>query len=131
MLRKLSWYVFLIVGIVIGLGAFGHGYSAMKVHEAIDQFPIVQPIYEALFVVWYMASGVMLAFGTIIVWIAVRVRAGDASSLFVKQFYLSFYVFIHALRCETKPLLGLAEPLISFQSRVRLKFKQFTIDPSR
>ena len=83
MLRRLSWYVFLIVGIVIGLGAFGHGYSAMKVHEAIDQFPIVQPIYEALFAVWYMASGVMLAFGTIIVWIAVRVRAGDASSLFV------------------------------------------------
>jgi hypothetical protein len=83
MLRKLSWYVFLIVGIVIGLGAFGHGYSAVKVHEAIDQFPIAQPIYEALFVVWYMTSGVMLAFGTMIVWISLRLKAGDVSSLFV------------------------------------------------
>lgn len=83
MLKKLSWYVFLIVGIVIGLGAFGHGYSAVKVHEAIDQFPIAQPVYEALFIVWYMASGVMLAFGTMIVWIALRLKAGDASSLFV------------------------------------------------
>jgi hypothetical protein len=83
MLRKLSWYVFLIVGIVIGLGAFGHGHAATKVHEAIDEFPIAQPIYQTIFVVWYMTSGVMLAFGAMIVWIALRLKAGDASSLFI------------------------------------------------
>jgi hypothetical protein len=94
MLRKFSWYVFLTVGIVIGLGAFGHGYSAAKVHEAIDQFPIERPIYQTLFVVWYMTSGVMLAFGTIIVWIAVRVRSGDPSSLFVARIIgVLYFVF--------------------------------------
>jgi CHASE2 domain-containing sensor protein len=83
MLRKICWYVFLIVGIIIGLGAFGHSYSAQKVHQAIDQFPISQPIYQTLFVVWYMTSGVMLAFGAILVWIALRLKAGDSGSLFI------------------------------------------------
>lgn len=83
MLKKFSWYVFLMVGIVIGLGAFGHGHSAGKVHAAIDQFPIDQTIYQTLFVVWYFASGVMVAFGVMIVWIAVRIKSGDRSSLFV------------------------------------------------
>ena len=91
MLRKLSWYVFLMVGIVIGLGAFGHGYSAVKVHQAIDELSIARPIYETIFVVWYMASGVMLAFATMIVWIAFRVSAGDANSLFVAQVIGALY----------------------------------------
>jgi|SRR5271165_102161 len=83
MLGKISWYVFLLVGIIIGLGAFGHGSSAVKVHEALDSLPIPRPIYEVLFVVWYMASGVMLAFATMIVWISLRLKAGDTSSLFI------------------------------------------------
>jgi hypothetical protein len=83
MLRNISWYVFLVVAVVIGLGAFGHGYSARKVHEAIDQFPIDPVIYRTLNIVWYFVSGSMLVFGTMLVWIGFRVRAGDASSLFV------------------------------------------------
>ncbi len=83
MLRDVSWYVFLVVGIVIGLGAFGHGYSVRKVHEAIDQFPIDHAISQTLYIVWYFASGTMLAFGATLVWTSFRLRAGDASSLFV------------------------------------------------
>lgn len=81
MLTSISWYVFLIDGILIGLGAFGHGYSAVKIHEAIDQFPIVRPIYQTIFVVWYFVSGAMLVFGGMIVWISFRLKAGDASAL--------------------------------------------------
>jgi|SRR5271165_554645 len=83
MLRNISWYVFFIVGIIVGLGAFGHGYSAVRVHESIDQFPISPPIYQTLFVVWYFVSGAMLAFGAMIVWISFRLKAGDASPLFI------------------------------------------------
>lgn len=83
MLRSISWYVFLIVGIIVGLGAFGHGYSAVRVHEAIDRFPIAPPIYQTLFVVWYFVSGAMLAFGAMIVWISFRLKVGDASALFL------------------------------------------------
>jgi hypothetical protein len=92
MLKNISWYVFLVVGIVIGLGAFGHGYSAVKVHEAIDQFPIAPPIYQTLLIVWYFVSGAMLAFGAMIVWISFRLRAGDASSLFVAYVIGAFYI---------------------------------------
>ncbi len=83
MLRSISWYVFLIVGTIIGLGAFGHGYSAVRVCEAIDQFPIPRPIYQTLFVVWYFVSGAMLAFSAMIVWISFRLKAGDPSALFI------------------------------------------------
>jgi hypothetical protein len=82
MFREASWYVFLIVSIVIGLGAFGHGYSVRRVHGAIDQFPIEPAISETLYVVWYAASANMLAFSSILIWIAFRVRAGDTSGLF-------------------------------------------------
>ncbi len=72
MLREVSWYVFLIVSvsIVIGLGAFGHGFSVRQVHGAIDQYPIEPAISQTLYIVWYAASGNMLAFGTILVWTA-------------------------------------------------------------
>jgi hypothetical protein len=92
MMKCISWFVFLVVGIIIGLGAFGHGYSVVKVHEAIDQFPIAPPIYQTLFVVWYFVSGTMLAFGAMIVWISFRLKTGDASSLFVAYVIGAFYI---------------------------------------
>ena len=72
MLRTISLYVFLIVGVVIGLGAFGHGYSVHKVHEAIDQFPIDRAMSQTLYIVWYFVSGAMLVFGATIVWTWLR-----------------------------------------------------------
>ncbi len=92
MLRSISWYVFLVVAVVIGLGAFGHGYSARKVHEALDQIPIDPNVYKTLLIVWYFVSGAMLAFGAMLVWIAFRLRAGDASALFVAYMIAAFYL---------------------------------------
>lgn len=94
MLRTISWYVFLVVAIVVGLGAFGHGYSVRKVHEAIDQFPIDPAISKTLYIVWYSVSGSMLVFGATLVWIAFRLRAGDASSLFVAFLISVFYLVL-------------------------------------
>ena len=92
MLRSISWFVFLVVAVVIGLGAFGHSYSVRRVHEAIDQFPIDPVIYKTLFIVWYSVSGAMLVFGAMLVWIAFRLRAGDAGSLFVAYMIAAFYL---------------------------------------
>jgi hypothetical protein len=83
MLRSITLYVFLIATVIIGLGAFGHGYSGRGVHGAIDQFPIDPVIHQTIYVVWYMASGTMLTFAAILFWIWFRLRARDASSLFV------------------------------------------------
>lgn len=83
MWRRLFSYVLLIVGIVIGLGAFGHGYAVRNVHAAIDQFPIDAHIRTTLYIVWYFVSGCMLLFGSMIISTWFRLRAGDAGSLFV------------------------------------------------
>jgi hypothetical protein len=82
MLRTIASYIFLIVGVVIGLGAFGHGHAVTKVHDAIDQFPIEPGIHQTLYMVWYFVSGAMLTFGATIVWVWFRLRAGSAGSLF-------------------------------------------------
>ena len=102
MIGRVSWYVFLIVGIIIGLGAFGHGYSVSQVHKAIDQFPIESAMHQTLYTVWYFVSGAMLTFGVTIVWIAFRLRAGDSSSVFsafligVLYFIFGAWAFIYS-----------------------------------
>ncbi len=75
-MRRLSLFVFLIVGVVIGLGAFGHGHAVQKVHAAIDQFPIDPVIATTLYIVWYFVSGC----------------TGDVSSLFVAYLIGALYV---------------------------------------
>lgn len=82
MLRQAASILFLIVGVVIGLGAFGHGSEASRVHAAIDQFPIDHHIHATLYIVWYFVSGCMLVFGATIIWIWLRVRSGDTALLF-------------------------------------------------
>jgi hypothetical protein len=82
-MRKLFYWLFLIVGIVIGLGAVGHTLAARHVHEALDQFPVEPHVGGMVYVVWYFVSGCMLVFGATIVWIWFRLRAGDTTPLFV------------------------------------------------
>jgi hypothetical protein len=96
MLRNVSSCVFLIVSAIIGLGAFGHGYSVHKVHEAIDRFPIDPGMSKTIYIVWYFVSGAMLAFGLILVRIWFRIRVGDTSSLSV-AFLIGALYFIFGI----------------------------------
>ena len=102
MIRSVCWFVFLIVGIIIGLGAFGHGYEVHQVHAAIDPFPIDPNMHESLYMVWYFVSGAMLTFGMTVVWTAIRLRAGDASGLFasflIGALYFIFGVWTYLYR---------------------------------
>jgi hypothetical protein len=92
MLRAVALYVFLVVGVVIGLGAFGHGYSVHKVHEALDQFPIDSAMSATLYIVWYFVSGAMLVFGGTLIWIWLQLRAGETRSLFPALVIAALYV---------------------------------------
>jgi phosphotransferase system glucose/maltose/N-acetylglucosamine-specific IIC component len=94
MWRRLSSYVFLVVGILIGLGAFGHGYAVRNVHAAIDRFPIDPHVSTMLYVVWYFVSGCMLLFGVAIVWSWDRLRAGDTGSLRVPFLIGALYIAV-------------------------------------
>jgi hypothetical protein len=92
MLKRVSSAIFLLVGVVIGLGAFGHGYSARVIHAAIDPLSIALPTYRAIIFVWYFVSGAMLTFGGTIIWIWFRVRAGDSRSLFAAHLISVLYL---------------------------------------
>ncbi|MGC1200369.1 MAG: hypothetical protein WA737_16255 [Candidatus Acidiferrales bacterium] len=103
MTYKIFSFIFLIVGIVIGLGAFAHGLATQQVHQALDRFPIDPHVGATIYVVWYFVSGCMLLFGITIVWIWFRLRAGQTGLLFVAALigllYLATgvagYIYLH------------------------------------
>lgn len=81
MVKKIASVVFLLDSLAIGLGAFGHGSEVVKVHAAIDQFPIDPDMHSMIYVVWYFVSGCMLVFGVTLGWAWWRRRAGDRRPL--------------------------------------------------
>jgi hypothetical protein len=83
MTGKIFSFVFLIVGIVIGLGAFGHTSAVRHVHKAMDPLPVDPNVATMIYVVWYFVSGCMLLFGLALIWAWLRVRVGDGSLLSV------------------------------------------------
>jgi len=96
MLEKLASTVFLIDALAIGLGAFGHGLAVRQVHAAIDQFPIEADIHSMIYVVWYFVSGCMFIFGMTLIWVWLRVRAGDSRPLVAATFIGILYIGIGA-----------------------------------
>ncbi len=81
--QQLAASVFLIDTALIGPGGFGHGFAMRHVHAAIDQFPIEPDLHSMIYVVWYFVSGCVFAFGATLVWVWLRVRAGDRRPLVV------------------------------------------------
>ncbi len=94
MMRTFFSSLFLIVGVVIGRGAVGHGFAVRHVHAALDHFPVDPDMAGMLYVVWYFVSGCMFVFGASIVWIWVRLRAGEDAPLFVSHLIGALYAGI-------------------------------------
>lgn len=82
MLKRLASSIFMLDSLVIGLGAFGHGFQARHLHAAIDTFPIESDMHSMIYVVWYFVSGCMLTFGATLMWVWWRLRIGDRRPLF-------------------------------------------------
>src|SRR5262245_15884019 len=96
MLRKLASLIFLLDSVVIGLGAFGHGFEVRQLHAAIDQFPIEPDLHSMIYVVWFFVSGCMFAFGSTLVWVWWRIAAGENRLLAVAIPIGALYVGIGA-----------------------------------
>ena len=75
MLRTMASWIFLLTGVVIGLGAFGHDSNAAKLATEFAKFPSFDAkTAQVALVVWHFCSGCMLAFGAICIWTWWRAR---------------------------------------------------------
>ena len=80
MVRKVASAVFLLVGIAIALGAYGHGFvGRLGVDAELAKVQIAPSIFKMLYVVWYFRSGCMLVFGATIIWAWRKVRRGETA----------------------------------------------------
>jgi hypothetical protein len=93
MARKFFSIVYLLTGIVIGLGAFGHGSNVRLLVAEFAKFPAFDPLLlSVLYAVWYFVSGCMLVFGAIVVWTWWRWRQGQRGIFFPADAIGAFYV---------------------------------------
>jgi hypothetical protein len=77
MQRKIFSWVFLVTGIVIGLGAFGHDSNIRHLGAEFAKAPLLDARVVAItFAVWHFCSGCMLAFGAMCVWAWWQLRHG-------------------------------------------------------
>ena len=66
MKRRIASTALLIVGVLIALGAYGHGFLGRKhIDVELAKFPIASNVYTMLYVVWYFTSACFLLFGLI------------------------------------------------------------------
>jgi hypothetical protein len=83
MARKIFSTVFLLTGIVIGLGAFGHDSNARHLTDEFAKFPALDAnVVAVVLAVWHFCSGCMLVLGAICVWDWWRIRKGERDVFF-------------------------------------------------
>ena len=93
MQRKIFSWIFLVAGIVIGLGAFGHDSNVRHLSAEFAKAPLLDARVVAITTsVWHFCSGCMLAFGAICVWTWWQIRQGArnvfGAPIFIGVLYL-------------------------------------------
>lgn len=89
--RRFASGLFLLVGLSIGLGAFGHGDQWLR-HVSQALGGVAPRVFTLLELIWFWVSGTMLAFGVLLVWCWWRLRRGDRAALFVAWTVSAFYL---------------------------------------
>jgi hypothetical protein len=81
-MRKFMSGALLFMGVVLTLGAYGHGFLGRKnIDVELDKFAIAPNVYTMLYVVWYFVSGCMLLFGLTIIAAWIQQRKGGIALL--------------------------------------------------
>ena len=93
-MKTLASGAFLLDSVIIGLGGFGHGLQARRVHEVLDPFPIEADLGSMIYVVWYFVSGCMFTFCVTLIWVWQRLRSGDTRPWFAAVLIGLLYVGI-------------------------------------
>ncbi|HXD22419.1 MAG TPA: hypothetical protein VN613_03605 [Gemmatimonadaceae bacterium] len=93
MIRRLASAALLVAGVLITLGAYGHGLMGRKhIDVELDKFAIAPNVYTMLYVVWYFVSGCMLLFGVTVIAAWVQERKGRTALLPVAGMIGSLYL---------------------------------------
>lgn len=106
--------IYWIIGLVIGLGAFGHGFVGVRpVRAALASVNLPSDIREVIWIVWYFVSGAMIVFGGLIIGAWFVARRGRPQALWVPiviaLFYLIFSILAYAYQNNPFWLLFAAE----------------------
>ena len=91
MSRKIFSALFLIVSLIVGLGAFGHAHQWTS-HVAPMLGGVDPKIISLLELIWLWTSGTMLVFGVLLLWCWLRLRRGDTSLAAVPWVMGGFYI---------------------------------------
>ncbi len=82
MTRRIASVALLAMGVLITLGAYGHGFMGRRnIDVELDKFAIASNVYTMLYVVWYFVSGCMLLFGLTVIAAWVQQRKGKIALL--------------------------------------------------
>ena len=92
MLRKIASIVYLLTGVFVGLGAFGHDSNSAKLAESLGRAAVFEATdVKVILAVWHFCSGCMLVFGAIAIWTWWRWRGGERRHFFASDAIAVFY----------------------------------------
>jgi hypothetical protein len=95
MLHRIASWIFLLTGIVIALGAFGHDANAAKLADEFAKFPAFDAKTRlVVMAVWHLCSGCMLVFGAICTWVWWRARKDGHAPFVVTDLIAAFYAVV-------------------------------------
>jgi hypothetical protein len=121
-LTALYW----LMGLMIGLGAFGHGFLGVKpVRAALSTVALPADIREVIWIVWYFCSGCMLVFGALIIWAWFAARRGNPQALAVAVavglFWMAFGIAAYSYQHNPFWLLFPAEGFLLLVATLGLR----------
>lgn len=95
MKRRVFTFVFWFIGLVIGLGAFGHGFiGVIPVRTALNAAHIPPDVLEVIWIVWYFVSACMLLFSGLIIGAWMAARRGQVAALTIPAVIAVFYMAV-------------------------------------
>jgi len=97
-MRKIASIVFLLTGIVIALGAFGHDSNGRHVADELAKAPAIDAGFASVILaVWHFCSGCMFVLGAICVWSWWRIRAGAVANVYFAPLLIAVFYLIAGL----------------------------------
>jgi len=124
----------LLMGMMIGLGAFGHGFLGVKpVRAALGTVALPADIRGVIWIVWYFCSGCMLVFGALILWAWFAARRGNSQALAVPVavalFWMAFGVAAYSYQHNPFWLLFPAEGILLLVATLGLRRTRIAAQP--